>query len=97
MINTFDQLCWVQVDLCCLDKTGTLTSDDMVCQLTNTNFFLAVILNLEISGFFFQEFQGVGGLADHANLESDANKLPARTVEVLAACHALVFVENRLV
>ncbi|KAG1327783.1 hypothetical protein COCNU_01G017170 [Cocos nucifera] len=42
------------------------------------------------------EFQGVAGLADNANLESDRNKLPARTVEVLAACHAFVFVDNRL-
>lgn len=45
----------------------------------------------------FQEFQGVVGLADDANLESDATKLPQRTVEILAACHALVFVENKLV
>lgn len=43
------------------------------------------------------EFQGVAGLADNADLESDTNKLPALTVEILAACHALVFVENKLV
>ncbi|XP_020276349.1 probable manganese-transporting ATPase PDR2 [Asparagus officinalis] len=42
------------------------------------------------------EFQGVVVLAYDANLESDAIKLPLRTVEVLAACHALVFVENKL-
>lgn len=43
------------------------------------------------------EFQGVVGSEDDANLESDATKLPERTVEILAACHALVFVENKLV
>ncbi|XP_038988652.1 probable manganese-transporting ATPase PDR2 [Phoenix dactylifera] len=43
------------------------------------------------------EFQGVAGLADNTNLESDTTKLPASTVEVLAACHALVFVDNKLV
>ncbi|XP_073106880.1 probable manganese-transporting ATPase PDR2 [Elaeis guineensis] len=43
------------------------------------------------------EFQGVAGLANNANLESNTNKLPAQIVEVLAASYALVFVENRLV
>ncbi|KAG0458686.1 hypothetical protein HPP92_021814, partial [Vanilla planifolia] len=42
------------------------------------------------------EFRGVS-LADNNDLESDATKLPRRTVEVLAACHSLVFVENKLV
>lgn len=45
----------------------------------------------------FQEFQGVAGLPGDASLESDTTNLPERTVEVLAACHALVFVENKLV
>lgn len=44
---------------------------------SNANIFLVITLNLEISVFFFQEFQGVAGLADNANLESDTNKLPA--------------------
>jgi len=30
-------------------------------------------------------------------LISDANKLPLRTQEVLSSCHALVFVDNKLV
>ncbi|RZR85779.1 hypothetical protein BHM03_00012817 [Ensete ventricosum] len=45
----------------------------------------------------FQEFQGVVGLDDTENLETDMAKLPERTAQVLAACHALVFVENKLV
>lgn len=47
--------------------------------------------------FLFQEFQGVVGLEGDATLESDSAKLPERTVQILAACHALVFVENKLV
>ncbi|KAJ6823587.1 putative manganese-transporting ATPase PDR2 [Iris pallida] len=43
------------------------------------------------------EFRGVVGLGDDENLEPDTAKLPERTVEVLASCHALVFVENKLV
>ncbi|KAJ6841422.1 putative manganese-transporting ATPase PDR2 [Iris pallida] len=43
------------------------------------------------------EFRGVVGLADDGNLEPDTAKLPERTVEILASCHALVFVENKLV
>jgi hypothetical protein len=30
-------------------------------------------------------------------LVSDATKLPEQTVQALASCHALVFVENKLV
>ncbi|WOL01814.1 putative manganese-transporting ATPase PDR2 [Canna indica] len=43
------------------------------------------------------EFQGVVGLDDNENLETDMDKLPVHTVQILAACHALVFVENKLV
>ncbi|KAJ0981077.1 hypothetical protein J5N97_009332 [Dioscorea zingiberensis] len=43
------------------------------------------------------EFRGVVDLTNNADLESDMNKLPVRSVEVLASCHALVFVENKLV
>ncbi|KAF7840196.1 putative manganese-transporting ATPase PDR2 [Senna tora] len=43
------------------------------------------------------EFSGVVGLTGSAELESDVNRLPARTVEILASCHALVFVDNKLV
>ncbi|XXG50746.1 hypothetical protein AAC387_Pa02g4686 [Persea americana] len=43
------------------------------------------------------EFQGVVGLNDSTDLESDMAKVPSQTVEVLAACHALVFVDNKLV
>lgn len=45
----------------------------------------------------FQEFQGVVGLNDSTDLESDMTKAPTRTVEILAACHALVYVDNKLV
>ena len=44
-----------------------------------------------------QEFSGVVGLNSSMDLESDATKLPARTVEIMASCHALVFVDNKLV
>ncbi|KAK9288503.1 hypothetical protein L1049_016962 [Liquidambar formosana] len=43
------------------------------------------------------EFCGVVGLADSAELESDMTKVPVRAVEILASCHALVFVDNKLV
>ncbi|XP_077243371.1 phosphate deficiency response 2 [Tasmannia lanceolata] len=43
------------------------------------------------------EFQGVVGLSDAVDLESDMTKLPLHTVEVLSSCHALVFVDNKLV
>ncbi|XP_058084361.1 probable manganese-transporting ATPase PDR2 [Magnolia sinica] len=43
------------------------------------------------------EFRGVGGLNNSLDLESDMTRVPVRTVEVLASCHALVFVDNKLV
>ncbi|XP_022882180.1 probable manganese-transporting ATPase PDR2 isoform X2 [Olea europaea var. sylvestris] len=43
------------------------------------------------------EFSGVGGLTDSEDLETDISKLPLRTLEILASCHALVFVDNKLV
>nr|XP_043614815.1 probable manganese-transporting ATPase PDR2 [Erigeron canadensis]XP_043614816.1 probable manganese-transporting ATPase PDR2 [Erigeron canadensis] len=43
------------------------------------------------------EFSGVGGLNDNIDLETDTNKVPTRTLEILASCHALVFVDNKLV
>ncbi|KAG2668539.1 hypothetical protein I3843_15G159800 [Carya illinoinensis] len=43
------------------------------------------------------EFCGVGGLTGNVDLESDMSKVPLRTVEILASCHALVFVDNKLV
>lgn len=55
--------------------------------------FFFIALNL----FNYQEFRGVTGLTDGADLESDMSKVPARTVEILASCHALVFVDNKLV
>ena len=45
----------------------------------------------------FQEFQGIVTLEGDDELISDANKLPLRTQEVLSSCHALVFVDNKLV
>ncbi|KAF5445794.1 hypothetical protein F2P56_034817 [Juglans regia] len=43
------------------------------------------------------EFCGVGGLTGRVDLEYDVSKVPERTVEILASCHALVFVDNKLV
>ncbi|CAI8598984.1 unnamed protein product [Vicia faba] len=42
------------------------------------------------------EFSGLVGLTETTDLESDMSKVPVRTVEILASCHALVFVENKL-
>ncbi|KAH9781730.1 putative manganese-transporting ATPase PDR2 [Citrus sinensis] len=42
------------------------------------------------------EFRGVVGLSN-AELEDDMTKVPVRTQEILASCHALVFVDNKLV
>ncbi|KAL5999463.1 hypothetical protein ACLOJK_037748 [Asimina triloba] len=43
------------------------------------------------------EFRGVGGLNDGLSLESDMASVPEQTVQILASCHALVFVDNKLV
>ncbi|CAM8975759.1 unnamed protein product [Rhodiola kirilowii] len=43
------------------------------------------------------EFCGIVGLGDGAELESDMKKVPDRTLEILASCHALVYVDNKLV
>ncbi|KAJ7945181.1 Cation-transporting ATPase [Quillaja saponaria] len=43
------------------------------------------------------EFCGVVGLTGSTDLESDMSKVPTRTLEILASCHALVFVDNKLV
>ncbi|KAK9170624.1 hypothetical protein Syun_002764 [Stephania yunnanensis] len=43
------------------------------------------------------EFRGVVGLSESTDLESDMSRVPVRTAEVLASCHALVYVDNRLV
>lgn len=45
----------------------------------------------------FQEFSGVGGLTDSEDLEKEMTKVPTRTQEILASCHSLVFVDNKLV
>ncbi|KAG9156521.1 hypothetical protein Leryth_006508 [Lithospermum erythrorhizon] len=43
------------------------------------------------------EFSGVGGLTESEDLETNMEKVSARTLEILASCHALVFVDNKLV
>jgi len=43
------------------------------------------------------EFCGVGGLTSSMELESDMSNVSVRTVEILASCHALVYVDNNLV
>lgn len=57
-------------------------------------FSIPLILSL---CFDLQEFSGVGGLSDDTELETDTKKMPTRTLEILASCHALVFVDNKLV
>ncbi|KAL5979329.1 putative manganese-transporting ATPase pdr2 [Asimina triloba] len=47
--------------------------------------------------FAGKEFRGVGGLNDGLSLESDMASVPVQTVQILASCHALVFVDNKLV
>ncbi|GAB2291509.1 Probable manganese-transporting ATPase pdr2 [Dionaea muscipula] len=42
------------------------------------------------------EFCGVVGVAGSNELETDMKSVPARTLEILASCHALVFVDNKL-
>ncbi|XP_011001240.1 PREDICTED: probable manganese-transporting ATPase PDR2 [Populus euphratica] len=43
------------------------------------------------------EFCGVVGQTESADLETDMTKVPVCTAEILASCHALVFVDNKLV
>ncbi|XAR73112.1 Calcium-transporting ATPase [Bertholletia excelsa] len=45
------------------------------------------------------EFCGVVGMTESENvdLETDMTKVPPRVLEILASCHALVFVDNKLV
>ncbi|KAI4326187.1 hypothetical protein MLD38_031525 [Melastoma candidum] len=43
------------------------------------------------------EFRGVVGLSGSMDLESDMSNVRDRTLEILASCHALVFVDNKLV
>ncbi|KAK4567239.1 hypothetical protein RGQ29_003164 [Quercus rubra] len=47
--------------------------------------------------FAGKEFCGVGGLTSSMELESDMSNVSVRTVEILASCHALVYVDNKLV
>ncbi|KAL6960265.1 putative manganese-transporting ATPase pdr2 [Sarracenia purpurea var. burkii] len=42
-------------------------------------------------------YLSVVGLTDSMELETDMSIVPGRTVEILASCHALVFVDNKLV
>ncbi|KZV26399.1 hypothetical protein F511_38122 [Dorcoceras hygrometricum] len=43
------------------------------------------------------EFSGVGGLRDGEDLITEMSNVSDRTLEILASCHALVFVDNKLV
>ncbi|KAG8390870.1 hypothetical protein BUALT_Bualt01G0128600 [Buddleja alternifolia] len=43
------------------------------------------------------EFSEVGGLTHNEDLDTEMSKVPDRTLEILASCHALVFVDNKLV
>lgn len=44
-----------------------------------------------------QEFRGVVGSEGSPDLQADASKLSIVTLQILAACHALVVVDNKLV
>ncbi|CAL8997942.1 unnamed protein product [Prunus brigantina] len=43
------------------------------------------------------EFCGVVGSTSSTDIEPDMTKVPVRAAEILASCHALVFVDNKLV
>jgi len=64
-------LAW-KVDICCFDKTDTLTTDAT-------------------------EFQGFVGLDVNLNLETETSKVPMHTLEIFSTCHAMVFMDNKLV
>lgn len=70
-------------------------------QVEFTYFILSLISNILffLLSFLFvpQEFSGVGGLTENEDLETDMSKVPDQTLEILASCHALVFVDNKLV
>ena len=63
----------------------------LICSVFFSHYVIPSFLALS------QEFSGVVGSNNSTDLESDTTKLPARTVEILASCHALVFVDNKLV
>lgn len=56
-----------------------------------------LINTMWFSCFILQEFCGVGGLTDSEDVETEMAKVPDQTLEILASCHALVFVDNKLV
>lgn len=69
----------------------------MIWYIALIHFILTLIGGLKTDKLEFQEFQGVVTLEGEEELVSDANKVPLRTQEVLSSCHALVFVDNKLV
>ena len=95
------------MDVCCFDKTGTLTSDDMVTSIqlgTALEHRCFVTVPPQIWEFLTlnwydcnQEFRGVVGSDGNSNLETEPNKLSVITMQILAACHALVFVDGKTV
>ena len=67
-------------------------------KLENSYLAFAFLPNHFSYDFFnLQEFSRVGGLTDREELETEMSKVPGRTQEILASCHALVFVDNKLV
>ena len=44
-----------------------------------------------------QEFRGVVGADENSNVETEPNKLATITMQILAACHALAFVDGKTV
>jgi manganese-transporting P-type ATPase len=69
----------------------------MIWYIVLIHFILKQIGGLKTDELVPQEFQGVVTLEGDEELVSDANKVPLRTQEVLSSCHALVFVDNKLV
>lgn len=60
--------------------------------------FIRVSHSCLICGIYdLQEFSGVGGLRDDMDLETDTKKMPTRTLEIIASCHALVSMDSKLV
>lgn len=69
----------------------------MIWYILSLFVYVKSIGDLKTDELVLQEFQGVVTLEGEEELISDANKVPLRTQEVLSSCHALVFVDNKLV
>ncbi|XP_040869559.1 probable manganese-transporting ATPase PDR2 isoform X2 [Glycine max] len=82
-----------------LMRTILFSTERVTANSWESGFFILflVVFALIAAGYVLvKEFSGIVGLNGTTDLESDTSKVPLRTVEILASCHALVFVENKL-